>query len=173
MIKNTAQIIVMLIITGFATVTNATSVGTGGISTAFSKGSTSLGVVVGTGTSFSDDYLILGVGVGYYVLPGLELGLDVQHWFLGDPAITKVSPQVRYVFTQPKVIKPYVGAFYRRTFISDLDDADSYGYRAGAYFTANKGIYIGGGIVYEQYTDCDRFADCSSTYPELLFTVSF
>ena len=173
MIKNTAQIIVMLIITGFATVTNATSVGTGGISTAFSKGSTSLGVVVGTGTSFSDDYLILGVGVGYYVLPGLELGLDVQHWFSGDPAITKVSPQVRYVFTQPKVIKPYVGAFYRRTFISDLDDADSYGYRAGAYFTANKGIYIGGGIVYEQYTDCDRFADCSSTYPELLFTVSF
>jgi hypothetical protein len=173
MIKNTVQIIVMLVFTGFATVTSAASVGTGGISTAFSKGSTSLGVVVGTGTSFSDDYIILGVGVGYYVLPGLELGLDVQHWFSGDPAITKVSPQVRYVFTQPKVIKPYVGAFYRRTFISDLDDADSYGYRAGAYFTANSGVYIGGGIVYEQYTDCDRFADCSTTYPELLFTVSF
>jgi hypothetical protein len=177
MIINTTKIIKFLILslglTGWGTASNAASVGTGGVSTAFSKGSTSLGVILGSGTAFNDNYIILGVGVGYYVLPGLELGLDVQHWFSGDPAITKVSPQIRYVFTQPEVIKPYVGAFYRRTFISNLDDADSYGYRAGAYFSAKSGVYIGGGIVYEQYTDCNRFADCSSTYPELLFTVSF
>jgi hypothetical protein len=152
---------------------HAASVGTGGVSTAFSKGSTSLGVVLGSGSSFNDNYIILGVGVGYYVLPGLELGIDLQHWFSGDPSITKVSPQIRYVFTQPKVVKPYVGAFYRRTFIEDLDDADSYGYRAGAYFSTNNRVYIGGGVVYEEYTDCGRFVDCSTTYPEILFTVSF
>ena len=152
---------------------NAASVGTGGVSTAFSKNSTSVGVVVGSGSSFNDDYIILGVGVGYYVLQGLEIGIDLQHWFAGDPSITKVSPQVRYVFTQPKVIKPYVGAFYRRTFIENLEDADSFGYRAGAFFSANSGVYIGGGIVYEEYTDCGRFSDCSNTYPEIIFMVSF
>lgn len=152
---------------------NAASVGTGGVSTAFSKGSTSVGVVLGSGSSFNDDYIILGVGVGYYVLPGLEIGIDLQHWFSGDPSISKVSPQVRYVFTQAKTVKPYVGAFYRRTFIEDLEDADSYGYRAGAYFSSNNRVYIGGGIVYEEYTDCSRFIDCSTTYPEILFTVSF
>lgn len=178
MIKNSLQFLRVLLLAGSAvtmcsTATIAANVGTGGVSTAFSKGSTSLGVVVGSGSSFSDDYIILGVGVGYYVLPGLELGIDVQHWFSGSPSITKVSPQIRYVYTQAKVIKPYVGAFYRRTFIDDRNDADSFGYRAGAYFSAKSGVYIGGGVVYEEYTDCGRFADCSNTYPELLFTVSF
>lgn len=173
MLKRITQYLIVMSLAGFITTVNAASVGTGGISTAFSKGSTSLGVVVGSGSSFNDDYIILGVGVGYYVLPGLELGIDLQHWFAGDPAITKLSPQIRYVFTQPKVIKPYVGVFYRRTFIEDLEDDDSYGYRAGAYFSAKSGVYIGGGIVYEEFLDCGRFVDCSTTYPEILFTVSF
>jgi len=172
------KIAVLLVFLGLSNITLAASVGTGGISTAFSKNSTSIGVIVGSGNAFNDNYLILGVGVGYYVVKGLEIGLDVQRWFSGDPSITKVSPQIRYVFTQPKVIKPYVGAFYRRTYFGDLngisiDDQDSYGYRAGAYFTTNNRVYIGGGIVYEEYKDCDPSYDCSTTYPEILFTVSF
>lgn len=152
---------------------SATSVGSGGLGTAFSKGNTTVGIVAGSGRSFNEDYLILGVGVGYYVLEGLELGVDIQHWFLGDPGITKISPQIRYVFTQPKVIKPYIGAFYRRTYISDIDDQDSFGYRLGAYFSGSNGVYIGGGIVYEEYQDCSRFLDCSDTYPEIIFSFSF
>lgn len=156
----------------------AASAGTGGISTAFSKNSTSVGVVLGSGSAFSDNYVILGVGVGYYVVRGLELGVDLQHWFFGDPSITQLSPQIRYVFTQPKVIKPYVGAFYRRTYYGDykgidLDDQDSFGYRAGAYFSTDNRVYIGGGVVYEEYKDCSALTDCSTTYPEILFTVSF
>lgn len=169
------KLFITLVATGLAgssMLVNAASVGTGGVSTAFSKNSTSVGVVVGSGSSFNDDYIILGVGVGYYVHTGLEIGIDLQHWFSGDPSVTKLSPQIRYVFTQPKVIKPYVGVFYRRTFVENLDDTDSYGYRAGAYFSANNGVYIGGGIVYEEYSDCN-FGDCSTTYPEILFTVSF
>lgn len=174
----TNKMMVLLIFLGVSNIASAASVGTGGISTAFSKNSTSVGVVLGSGNAFNDNYLILGVGVGYYVVRGLEIGIDLQRWFSGDPSITKVSPQIRYVFTQPKMIKPYVGAFYRRTYFGDLngisiDDQDSFGYRAGAYFTTNNRLYIGGGIVYEDYKDCDPSYDCSTTYPEILFTVSF
>ena len=172
------KLAVLLIFLGLSNTVSAASVGTGGISTAFSKNSTSIGVVVGSGTAFNDNYIILGVGAGYYVARGLELGIDVQHWFSGDPSITKVSPKITYVFTQPKVVKPYVGAFYRRTFYGDykgisIEDENSYGYRVGAYFTTDNRVYIGGGIVYEEYTDCNALYDCSTTYPEIIFTVSF
>ena len=169
---------ILLMLLGLSNAAVAASVGTGGVGTAFSKNSTSVGVVLGSGSAFDDNYVILGLSVGYYVVNGLELGIDLQHWFSGEPSITKVSPQIRYVFTQPKVIKPYLGAFYRRTYYGsyrgiDLDDQDSYGYRAGAYFSTDNRVYIGGGVVYEQYKDCAEFTDCSSTYPEILFTVSF
>ena len=168
--------VIMMVISSH--VTFAASVGTGGVGTAFSKNSTTVGIVAGSGSAFNDNYIILGVGLGYYVARGLELGVDIQHWFSGEPSITKVSPQIRYVFTQAKKVKPYVGAFYRRTYFGDINgidlgDEDSFGYRAGAYFTSNNRVYIGGGIVYEEYADCRAFTDCSTTYPEILFTVSF
>jgi len=171
-IKQSLLILLISFLASHSAMVRSASVGTGGVSAAFSKGSTSIGIVAGSGSAFNDDYIILGVGVGYYVIPGLELGIDVQHWFSGDPAITKVSPQIRYVFHKSKTIKPYVGLFYRRTFIDEIRNYDSFGYRAGAYFSANNGVYIGGGIVYEDESDCP-VADCSNTYPELLFTVAF
>ncbi|VAW50780.1 hypothetical protein MNBD_GAMMA06-398 [hydrothermal vent metagenome] len=172
------KIIMVLVFFSMNNIALAASVGTGGVSTAFSKNSTSAGVILGSGSAFNDDYIILGASVGYYVVRGLELGVDVQRWFSGEPSITKVSPQIKYVFTQSKTIKPYVGAFYRRTYFGDfkgisIDDQDSFGYRAGAFFSTNNRIYIGGGIVYEEYKDCDVFFDCSTTYPEIIFTVSF
>ena len=172
------KLAIAFVLLGTGQMVSAASVGTGGVSTAFSKDSTAVGVVLGSGSAFNDNYVILGVGVGYYVMQGLELGIDLQHWFSGEPSITKLSPQIRYVFTQPKVVKPYIGAFYRRTYYGDyrgieLDDQDSYGYRAGAYFSTDNRVYIGGGVVYEEYTDCNDSTDCSSTYPEILFTVSF
>lgn len=171
-LKVIKKLTISLVLLCVSHLSTAGSVGTGGVGTAFSKNSTTLGIVAGSGTAFNDNYIILGVGVGYYLMDGLELGIDVQHWFSGDPAITKVSPQIRYVFTQPKVVKPYVGVFYRKTYIEDFSDYDSFGYRAGAYFSSNNGVYIGGGIVYEDERDCP-FVDCSNTYPEILITVSF
>ncbi len=172
------KIAILFVFLGAANIASATSIGTGGIGTAFSKNATTVGFILGSGSAFNNNYTVLGAGLGYYVARGLELGLDVQHWFSGEPSITKVSPQIRYIFTQAKVIKPYVGVFYRRTYFGDfkgisIDDQDSSGYRAGAYFTSNNRVYIGGGIVYEQYRDCAAFDDCSTTYPEVLFTVSF
>lgn len=168
----------LLVLLGASHAVTAGSLGTGGLSTAFSKDSVSASAVIGAGTAFKDEYIILGVGAGYYVANGLELGIDAQYWFDGSPSITKVTPKITYVFTQPKVIRPYVGAFYRRTFYGDykgisIDETNSYGYRAGAYFSTSNNVYIGGGFVYEEYTDCNELSDCSSVYPEMTFSVSF
>ena len=172
------RLTVLIIGIGIGNSALAATAGTGGLGAAFSQNSTSVGVFVGSGRAFDDDYIILGVGAGYYVAEGLEVGIDFQRWFSGEPTITKVSPQVRYVFTRAQGIKPYVGAFYRRTSFDDfngieIDDQDSFGYRAGAYFSSNNGVYIGGGLVYEEYKDCSRVTDCSTTSPEILFTFSF
>jgi hypothetical protein len=171
-LKNLKKVMLSLLILCAGNVALAASAGTGGAGAAFSKNSISLGFVAGSGSAFNEDYVILGAGFGYYLVDGLELGVDVQRWFSGSPSITKISPQVRYVFTQPKVIKPYFGLFYRRTIIEDFRDYDSIGYRAGAYFSSKNGVYIGGGIVYEEERDCP-FVDCSNTYPEILITVGF
>lgn len=159
---------------------SSSSIGNHGIGTAFSKGASSFGVVIGSGSAFDENYFILGAGFGYYVAQGLELGIDAQHWFSAEPEITKVTPKVTYVFSQLGSVNPYVGAFYRRTFYGDgdingqsIEDQNSYGYRAGAYLNSSDRVYIGGGIVHEQYMDCSPLVDCSSTYPELIFTVSF
>ena len=172
-LKSLKKLAVLIMLAG--TSNGALAAGVGG---AFSQGSTSVGVVVGTGTAFDDDYIVLGIGAGYYLVEGLEIGLDLQRWFSGDPTITKVSPQIRYVFTQSQTIKPYVGAFYRRTYYGDsdeidVDDLDSFGYRVGAYFSTSSRLNIGAGIVYEEFTDCSRVTDCSTTSPEVLVTFSF
>ena len=140
----------------------------------FRQGAQSVSVIAGAGSAFRDDYIILGLGYGYYVLKGLELGVDAQFWLSGDPSISKLSPQIRYVFTQPKQIQPYVGAFFRRTYIDGLEDLDSIGYRAGLNFMGQGNFYFGVGAVYEEYRDCSEtiFSDCSSTYPEILFSFS-
>lgn len=150
------------------------------VGAAFSKGASSFGVVIGSGSAFDENYFILGAGLGYYVAQGLELGIDAQHWFSAEPSITKITPKVTYVFTQLGSVNPYVGAFYRRTFYGDgdiygqsIEDQNSYGYRVGAYLNSSDRVYLGGGIVHEKYMDCSPLVDCSSTYPELIFTVSF
>ncbi len=140
----------------------------------FQQGRQSISIVVGSGTAFRENYIILGAGYGYYVLDGLELGIGAQFWLNGDPSITKVSPQIKYVFTQPKTVKPYVGAFYRRTYTEGLDDLNSIGYRAGLNFMGRGNFYFGAGFVYEEYQDCNEtvFSSCSESYPEILFSFS-
>lgn len=175
-IMNKVTAFVMLF--GAAHAATAGSLGTGGLSTAFSKNATSVSAVIGSGKAFNDEYVILGAGAGYYVTNGLELGIDAQYWLSGSPSITKITPKLTYVFTQPKVIRPYVGAFYRRTFYGDykgisIEEQNSYGYRAGAYFSASNNVYIGAGFVHEEFSDCNKLSDCSSTYPEMTFAVSF
>jgi len=95
---------------------------------AFSKGNTSLLVTAGSGYAFNESYLVLGVGVGYYLFDGLNVGLSVEWWSGSDPTLYKVTPSVTYVFHQVP-LKPYIGAFYRRTYAENLPDLNSAGAR--------------------------------------------
>ncbi len=65
------KIAVIFVFLSVMNVASAASVGTGGIGTAFSKGSTSVGFILGSGSAFNDNYYILGASVGYYVSRGL------------------------------------------------------------------------------------------------------
>lgn len=135
----------------------------------FNQGSKTLSVVLGSGRAFNDNYTIAGAGFGYYVLDGLELGIEAQSWFGGQPSITKVSPQIQYVHATNQELKPYIGAFFRRTYIDGFDDLDSAGARGGLFFSSRSASYLSIGFVYETYLDCNSsiYASCSDTYPEL------
>ena len=141
----------------------------------FGKGRTHLVVTAGTGYAFDESYFILGVGATYYLVDGLGLGLFFESWSGSDPGMTKITPSVQYVFHRVQVVKPYVGAFYRRTDIDGLPDLDSVGARAGAYLQAGRNAFIGLGAVYESYLDCEKsvYRSCDSTYGELSFTLAF
>jgi len=141
----------------------------------FSQGRTHLAVVGGTGYAFDDSYFVLGVGASYYLLNGLNVGIYAETWTGGDVGINKVTPSMQYVFYQVPHVQPYLGVFYRRTFIEGLQDLDSTGGRAGVYFAAGRNTLIGVGAVYESYLDCDKatYSSCADTYPELSFTVAF
>jgi hypothetical protein len=141
----------------------------------FGAGSSRLTVIVGNGSAFNDNYLIIGVGAAYFIADGLDLGLDFESWTGGNPGITKVSPRLDYVFNTGGSLRPYAGVFYRRTMIEGLNDLNSLGGRAGLYFMSGKGIYVGAGLVYESYLNCQTstYSSCDDTYPEIIIAFSF
>jgi hypothetical protein len=141
----------------------------------FSKGRAHLAVYAGTGSAFDENYLILGVGLNYYLFDGFSAGLAYETWTSGDPGMDKITGSVQYVFYQVDKVKPYVGGFYRRTNIDNLPNLDSAGARGGVYLEAGRNLYIGIGGVYESYLDCktSTYRKCDSTYAEVTFTFAF
>jgi hypothetical protein len=141
----------------------------------YGQGAKRVSVIAGAGRSFDEDYLILGVGFGYYVIDGLEFGLNWQSWLGGDPNINQLTPEITYVFRNRSNFDPYLGALYRRTFISGFDDLSAWGGRAGVNISTGMGSWIGIGAVFLQYLDCSDsiYSECSATYPEFSFAFSF
>jgi opacity protein-like surface antigen len=141
----------------------------------FAKGRTHVFVTGGAGYAFDESYFVLGAGLTYYPIDGLGLGLSFESWTGADPGVTKLTPSVQYVFYQLGSIKPYLGGFYRRTYIDGLPDLDSIGARAGIYLRTGSSAYLGLGAVYESYQDCSAstYRKCESTYPEVSFTIAF
>jgi len=146
-----------------------------GVGSAFSKGRIHVGATVSTGYAFDESYLVLGLGASYYLLDGLSVGLFVESWSGSDPGLIKYTAATQYVFYRMQTVKPYVGAFYRRTDIENLRDLDSAGARGGIYVQASENAYIGLGAVYEKYLDCEKgtYRTCDSTYAEVTFTLAF
>jgi hypothetical protein len=153
----TAWLIVAALAIGFTPVAQANAAEVAG---SFSQGRSRLSIVGGSGYAFNETYFVLGVGASYYLLDGFNAGLDVEWWSGGDPGIVKVSPSVQYVFYQVPSMAPYLGAFYRRSYVENLQDLGSAGGRAGVYITAGRNTYFGVGMVYE-------------SYPEVSVTVAF
>jgi hypothetical protein len=148
---------------------------TAGIAGGFSQGRTHLAVTAGTGNAFNESYVVLGVGASYYLFDGFNVGLGFESWTGASPKMTKITPSVQYVFYQVQTVKPYVGAFFRRTSIEGLNDLDSVGGRAGVYLQAGRNAYFGLGAVYESYLDCNTgtYHKCNSTYGEVSVTFAF
>ena len=141
----------------------------------FKKGSRRVSIVVGSGQTFANDYIIIGLGAGYYVIDGLEFGLDGEAWLGGDPDIYKLSPQAKYILSTQSRLRPYIGAFYNHSFIDHYDDLDTIGGRGGVYFMQDEQWFIGVGAVYESYLNCDEkiYSSCDDIYPEITFSFSF
>jgi hypothetical protein len=142
----------------------------------FAKGSIRLTLLAGWGSTATSDYLILGGGLGYFLVNGLEVGVDYEAWIFDQPVMHRVSPETKYVFHMVPVIKPYVGVFYRHTFVTQgYDDFDQVGARGGIFFVPRGGrMFVGGGAIYERLLDCEETAilDCDEVYPEIFFGVS-
>lgn len=143
----------------------------------FAAGMPRLSLTAGTGWSGTETYFILGVGGGYFFVNGLEVGLDYEAWLGGTPTLQRLSPELRYVFYFVPTVKPYLGTFYRHTFVSDgFVDFDQIGVRGGIYFVPERAhFYGGGGVVYERVLDCRAgvVVDCDSVYPELFLGITF
>ncbi len=147
-----------------------------GLSTApFTAGNARLSISFGGATAFNRNYSIFGIGGGYFIADGVEVGLDAEEWSGNSPRIEQVSPQVRVVLTREGTVQPYAGAFYRRTLIEGYPGRDTIGARAGVFFLTGRSAYFGAGLAQEVHLNCDRtvYSSCSETYPELLFAVIF
>lgn len=141
----------------------------------FTQGRTHFAIYGGNGYAFGDDYLVVGIRGSYYLANGFNIGLGAESWTGGSPRIYKVTPSIQYVFYQPSTIKPYLGTFYQRTYIENLEDLESTGVRAGVYIASGGNLYIGLGGVYESYLDCEEtiYKSCDDSYPEITFTFAF
>ena len=141
----------------------------------FAQGKVRVGFYGGAGSTLGNTYAILGGGAGFYLLDGLEAGLDYEAWIGSSPSIQKVTPQLRYVVWQLGNMKPYAGLFWRRTFMGDnWSDFNSWGTRAGLAYQQGRS-YVAIGFVYERFLETDdiRFTENSQIYPEIAFWLSF
>ncbi len=150
-------------------------VSTGAEAHPFNQGGARFSLLVGGNTAFDKDYTVFGIGAGYYVADGIEIGLEAETWQGNAPRINRITPEVTCVLYPVETIKPYVGIFYRRTYIANYRDTNDAGIRAGGMIPVGPRAYFGAGAVYESHLDCDRnvYSSCSDVYPEITIAVMF
>ena len=145
----------------------------------FDKGKMSIGIVAGSSYSYGEQYTILGLGVDYFVVDGLSVGVGYRGWFGGNPGINQLTVASSYYLALSKKFRPYIGGFLRETFVDydEINDKsyESYGARGGIAITMSPNSYMSFGYAYEEYGDCKDtiYRECSSSYPELVFSLAF
>jgi hypothetical protein len=141
----------------------------------FGKGTRRATFTAGWGRSFGEDYLLLGLGVGYFIRNGVAFNIGLETWALNDPNVTKLTPELQIVVPRPRGPRPYLAGFWRHAWIEDAEDLSSIGGRVGIYNKVGARSAGGIGAVYEHYLDCNEsiYSSCSQVYPEAVFGVSF
>lgn len=145
----------------------------------FGKGRMRFSLSAGTTNSLNGtrQYFNLGGGFGYYVLKGLEIGLQGQVLFGSEPNFYMLTPYSTFVWAKSpiKPMFPYIGAFYKNVWAgggSAYDDLgfQSLGARAGVYYAPDRrGLLVGVGVAYEKRLYCDasqKDVSCDWIYPE-------
>lgn len=150
----------------------------------FDAGSKSIGITVGSGSvSYSggvtvgtnvENYFIVGVSGDYFIRDDLSIGLGLRSWTGGTPTIQQVTLPVTYYMPTHTSYRPYLGAFYRYTYIGsdNYDNYSSAGGRAGVAILFDSG-YAGFGWTQEVYLNRDNMSNNSSGYPEAVIGFSF
>jgi hypothetical protein len=133
-----------------------------------SPGRWSIGVGVGSGSTYGHSYVVLGARVGYEFLPRLVLDVHGQYWAGGTPPIGKVATGVLW-YTPFQV---YLGPYYAHWFVgSNLPDQDALGGRAGVTLASSGPALFGIGAAYEHTLGCSR--ECDAWWPEVTVGVRF
>lgn len=135
----------------------------------FEQGTTRLSVSAGASSGFQGNNFQLGVGAGYYLYDGLEVGLDARSWLGGQYNVHELAPSLTYVVTQLGGFRPYGGVLYRRTFIRGLDDLSAVGARAGIFLDYSQNFLLRAGVVAIRHQNCNATPnyDCTEIYPEV------
>jgi hypothetical protein len=142
----------------------------------FSQGGKNFGVTLGTSHSYGTTYTIVGVSASYFIVDNLLAGLEYRGWFGGEPSINEVSVPFTYMVPLQGKFRPYLGGFYRHTFMGssdyiDYEDYDVYGGRVGVSMINGRNSYFSVGWVQEYYDN--DIGESSNGYPEFAVGMSF
>lgn len=107
----------------------------------FEQGTMNLGLLLGLSAGAETSFTV-GGRFGYFVLPGLEPGLEVDATFgSSQPTTLSVMPYLRWVFLQSYALSPYLKAQGGRWFIfSGHDDLTALGGGGGLVVFLNRTI---------------------------------
>ena len=139
----------------------------------FSVGSKNVGLTVGSDSSFGNSYTVLGANVNYFVVDNLSVGASYQAFLGGDPDINQVTVPVTYHLPlENTTYRPYLGAFYNRTFIDKpYEDYNIYGGRAGLSLQTTSNSFMSFGWVQEFSNNGED--NENRGYPEVVGGFSF
>lgn len=167
------KIVIMLVLLSVSAFSNQFGVGTKSVGITLGSGSVTYsgGTLAGSNTEY---YYIFGANADFFVAENLSVGLGYRGWFGASPRIHQATLPVTYYIPTNSKFRPYAGAFYRYTYISDAQYSDysSVGGRAGVAILFHNG-YAGFGWVQEYYLESDNRSNDTSGYPEAVIGFSF
>jgi hypothetical protein len=129
----------------------------------FDRGSMNAGFAFGLGSGMGGTTIALDAHFGYFVLPGLEPGLDAGVTFgSGDyPTVGRLLPYVRWVIWRSWTISPYLKVQGGRWFVSDHPDVSPLGGGGGLVFFLSRMLAVQlEGMVY-RLLPCGDFESCT------------